>query len=159
MLRSVAIALNNDLLECDRTSIGYPKDTLLAAKEIEEADELRRRTAQLWQENKSLYESHARDLNMKCLWDDEFSSIDERLEKMKKNDTYGAEPEILSLVHVIKRPVHVYYHGGFDKFTEFGEAFTESPPIRVVNYPDRRRGQPGHYDLLLTTQDKSEQPL
>ena len=46
----------------------------------------------------------------------------------------------------------------FDKFREFGEAFTESLPIRVVNYPDRGRGQPGHYDLLLTTQDKSEQP-
>ena len=158
MLRSVAIAPNNDLFECDRKSIGYCKDTLLAAEEIEEADELRRRTVQLWQENKSLYEFHARDLNMEYLWDDEFSNIDERLEKMKTNDTYGAEPEILSLVHVIKRPVHVYYHGGFDKFTEFGEAFTESPPIRVVNYSDRGRGQPGHYDLLLTTQDKSEQP-
>ena len=108
MFRSVAIALNNDLLECDRTSIGYPKDTLLVAKEIEEADELRRRTVQLWQENKSLYESHARDLNMEYLWDDEVSNIDERLEKMKKN-THGAEPEILSLVHVIKRPMHVHY--------------------------------------------------
>ena len=60
-------------------------------------------------------------------------------------------------MHAIKWPVHVCYHGGFDKFTEFCEAFTESPPIRVVHYPERGCVQPSHYDLLLTTQDKSEQ--
>ena len=118
-----------------------------------------RKTVQLWHENKPLYESHARALQLEYLWDDEFDSIEERLLKMKENGTYAGQPEISSLVHVIQRSIHVHYNGAFiNKSTQFGEAFSESPPIHLVNYPDKGRGHPGHYDLMLFNHVNSKQP-
>ena len=68
---------------------------------------------------------------------------------MKKSDTYAGEPEILALVHVVKRPIAVHYPGT-DKSTLFGEAYQKSADtVHLLSYPDKGRNSPGHYDLLF----------
>ena len=49
---------------------------------------------------------------------------------MEKNAEYGGQPEILALVHVIERPITVYYEDS-DKGTVFGEFFTDRPSIDI----------------------------
>ena len=62
---------------------------------------------------------------------------------MEKSHTYAGQPEILALVHVIKRPIAVHYMWT-NKSTHFGEAYQESADtVRLLNYP-------GHYDLLVS---------
>ena len=79
--------LDADLLACETNQLGYPLDTSLAKRETEKSDELRRKTIELWQENKALYELHAADLRMDyLLWDDEYPSFEDRLQEMSKND-------------------------------------------------------------------------
>ena len=46
-------------------------------------------------------------------------------------------PEILALVHVIKRPITVHYEDS-DKGTVFGELFTCRPGTYILYYPEER---------------------
>ena len=113
------------------------------------ADELRKKTVRMWRANKLVYESHAHDLALDHFWDDGYRDIAHRLFEMVKTKTYAGEPEILALVHVIKRPIAVHYQSSPDKSTVFGEAYKDSAEaIHVLNYPNRQ-GSPVHYDLLV----------
>ena len=49
-------------------------------------------------------------------------SLEKSLKAMEKNAKYAGQPEILALVHVIKRPITVHYEDS-DKGTVFGEFF------------------------------------
>ena len=94
----------------------------LAKQETEKADQFRKRTILMWKANKEVYESHASDLGLAHFWDDCYQDISESIADMEKSDTYAGEPEILALVHVIKRPFAVHYPGT-DKSTLFGETY------------------------------------
>ena len=75
---------------------------------------------------------------------------------MVKPKTYAGEPEILALVHVIKRPIAVHYQSSPDKGTIFGDAYKDSAQtIHVLNYPDSN-GPPGHYDLLVCSKKQAK---
>ena len=63
----------------------------------------------MWKANKEVYESHASDLGLAHFWDDGYQDISERIADMEKSGTYAGEPEILALVHLIKRPTAVHY--------------------------------------------------
>ena len=68
---------------------------------------------------------------------------------MEKNAEYGGEPKILTLVHVIERPMIVHYEDS-DKSTVFPEFFTDRPGIDILYYPEERdnKGElikAGHY--------------
>ena len=57
-----------------------------------------------------LVKSYGDDLGLEYLWHrDEYGSLENSLKTMEKNAEYGGQPEILALVHVIKRPITVYY--------------------------------------------------
>ena len=57
-----------------------------------------------------LVKSHRDDLDLEYLWNgDEYSSLENSLKAMEKNSEYGGQQEILSLVHVIERPIIVHY--------------------------------------------------
>ena len=56
---------------------------------------------------------------------------------MEKNAEYGGQPEILALVHAIKRPITVNNEDS-DKGTVFGEFFTDRPGIDILYYPEER---------------------
>ena len=71
---------------------------------------------------------------------------------MEKNAEYGRQPEILALVHVIKRPITVHYQDS-DKGTVFGEFFTGHASIDILYYPEERddKGElikAGHYVFI-----------
>ena len=71
---------------------------------------------------------------------------------MEKKVEYGGQPEILALVHVMKRSITVHYEDS-DKGTVFGEFFTDRPWIDILYYPEERddKGElikAGHYVLL-----------
>ena len=74
---------------------------------------------------------------------------------MEKNAEYRGQPEILTLVHVIERPITAHY-GDSDKDTVFGEFFTDLPGTDFLYYPEKRvdKGElikAGHYVLLRRT--------
>ena len=49
-------------------------------------------------------------MGLEYLWHgDEYNSLENSLKAMEKNAEYGGQQEILSLVHVIERPVTVHY--------------------------------------------------
>ena len=53
------------------------------------------------------------------LWNgDEYGSLENSLKAMEKNAEYGEQPEILTPVHVIERPITVHYEDS-DKGTVF----------------------------------------
>ena len=59
-----------------------------------------------------LVKSHGDDPGLEYLWNgDEYSSLENSLKTMEKNDEYGGQyaQEILALVHVIERPITVHY--------------------------------------------------
>ena len=71
---------------------------------------------------------------------------------MEKNAEYGRQPEILSPVHVIERPITVHNEDS-DKGTVFGEFSTDRLSTDIVYYPEERddKGElikAGHYMLL-----------
>ena len=71
---------------------------------------------------------------------------------MERNAEHGGQPEILALVHVIKRPITVHYEDS-DKGTVLGESFTDRPGIDILYYPEERddKGElikAGYYVLL-----------
>ena len=134
------------LLSCVRNEDGWPTGVDLAKQK---ADQLRKRLIQMWKDNNEVCESHTSDLGLAHFWDDGYQDISESIADMKKSDTHAGEPEILALVHVIKRPITVHYPGT-DKSTLFGEAYQKSADtVHLLSYPDRGRNSPGHYDLLF----------
>ena len=50
---------------------------------------------------------------------------------MEKNSEHAGQPEILSLVHVIERPITVHYKDS-DKGTVSGEFFTDRSGIDIL---------------------------
>ena len=57
-----------------------------------------------------LVKSNGDDLGLEYLWNgDGYGSLENSLKTMEKNAEYGGQPEILAPVHVIKRPITVYY--------------------------------------------------
>ena len=77
--RSVAGACDDALLSCVRNEGGWPAGVGLAKQETEKADQLRKRTIQVWKANKEVYESHASDLGLGHFWDDGCQDISERI--------------------------------------------------------------------------------
>ena len=78
-----------------------------------------------------LVKSHGDDLGLEYLWNgDEYGSLENSLKAVEKNAEYAGQPEILALVHVIKRPISVYC-GDSDKGTVFGAFFTDRPSIDI----------------------------
>ena len=100
-----------------------------------------------------LVKSHGDDLGLEHLWNgDEYSSLGNSLKAMEKNAKYGAQPEILALVHVIERPITVHNEDSH-KGTVFGEFFAARPGIGILYYPEEPddKGElikAGHYMLL-----------
>ena len=79
-----------------------------------------------------LVKSHGDDLSLEYLWNrDEYGSLENSLKTMEKMAEYG-EPEILALVHVIKRSITIHYEDS-DKGTVFGEFFTDRPSIDILS--------------------------
>ena len=77
----------------------------------------------LWVTMSLFVKSHGDDLSLEYLWNgDEYGSLENSLKAMEKNAEYGEQPEILALVHVIERPITVYYEDS-DKGTVFGDFF------------------------------------
>ena len=137
------------MLSCVRNEGGWSTGVDLAKLETEKADQLRKRTIQMWKANKEVYKSHASDLGLAHFWDDGYQDISEIIADMEKSDTYAGEPEILALVHVIKRLIAVHYPGT-DKSNLFEEAYQNSADtVHILSYSDRGRNSPGHYDLLF----------
>ena len=62
LFRFVAVVCDDVLLSCVRNEGGWPTGVDLAKQETEKADQVRKRTIQMWQANKEVYESHASDL-------------------------------------------------------------------------------------------------
>ena len=57
-----------------------------------------------------LVKSHGDDLGLKYSWNgDEYSSLENSLKAMEKNEGYGGQQEILALVYVIERPITFHY--------------------------------------------------
>ena len=161
LFRSVAVACDNVLLYYVRNEDGWPTGVDLAKLETEKADQLRKRTIQMWKANKEVYESHALDLGLAHFWDDGYLDISERIADVEKSGTYAGEPEILALVHVIKRLTAVHYPST-GKSTLFGEAYQKSADtVHLLSYSDRGRNSLGHYDLLFYEgeEDKSTELL
>ena len=74
---------------------------------------------------------------------------------IEKNAEYRGQPEILTLVHVIERPITAHY-GDSDKDTVFGEFFTDLSGTDILYYPEKYvdKGElikAGHYVLLRRT--------
>ena len=78
-----------------------------------------------------LVKSHGDDLCLEYLWNgDKYGSLENNLKAMEKKAEYGGQPEILAPVHVIERPITVYYEDS-DKGTVFGEFFTDRTSIDI----------------------------
>ena len=57
-----------------------------------------------------LVKSDGDDLGLEYIWNrGEYSSLGNSLKAMEKNAEYGGQQEILAPVHVIERPITVYY--------------------------------------------------
>ena len=58
---------------------------------------------------------------------------------MEKSSIYGGQPEILTLMHVLERPIVVHFENQ-DKTIEFGEFFN-SQPYHILYYPEEKDEQ------------------
>ena len=57
-----------------------------------------------------LVKSHRDNLGLEYLWNgNEYSSLENSLKAVEKNAEYGGQQEVSALVHVIERPITVYY--------------------------------------------------
>ena len=132
----------------------YTVNAKHAELERRSAHQLRLKAFEMLRSSTQLVKSHGDDLGLEYLWNgDEYSSLQNSLKTMEKKAEYG-EPEILALVHVIKRSITVHYEDS-DKGTVFGEFFTNRPRINLLYYPEERddKGElikVGHYVLLRT---------
>ena len=96
-------------------------------------------------------------MNLMCMtwdwiifeWMDRYENIDKRISEMAKPKTFAGEAELLTLVHVIKRPIAVRYQNAQHRSLQLGEAYTGSAnTVHLLNYPDDQ-DNPGHHDLLV----------
>ena len=93
--------------------------------------QLRLKAVEMLRSRTQLVKSHGDDLSLEYLWNgDEYGSLENSLKAMEKNAEYGEQPEILAPVHVIERPITVYYEDS-DKGTVFGDFFTDRPSIDI----------------------------
>ena len=83
-----------------------------------------------------LVKGHGDDLALEYLWNgNEYSSLENSLKAMEKNVEYGAQQEILALVHVIERPITVHYETQTKAL--YLEKFTDCPSTYIL-YQSRR---------------------
>ena len=113
-----------------------------------------------------LIKGHGDDLGLEYLRKgDEYSSLENSLKTMEKNAEYGGQQEILTLVHVIERPITVHYETQ-TKALYIWRSFTDCPSIDIL-YQFKERDdkgeliKAGHYVLLrratLSSQPENEQ--
>ena len=81
-----------------------------------------------------------------------------KITEMAKSEAFTGEPELLTLVHIVKRPIVVQYED-VARQTLFGEAYLKdsADTVNLLNYPDSKN-LPGHYDLLVTEEKQEGQP-
>ena len=106
---------------------GYPVNAKHAELKRRSAHRLRLKAVEMLRSSTQLVKSHGDDLGLEYLWNgDEYGSLENSLKTMEKNAEYGGQPEILALVHVIKRSITVHCEDS-DKDTVqvFGEFFTD----------------------------------
>ena len=124
---------------------GYPVNAKHAELERRSAHQLRLTAVEMPRSSTQLVKNHGDDLSLEYLWNgDEYGSLENSLKAMEKNAEYEGQPEILTPVHVIQRPITVHYEDS-DKDSVFG--------IDIVFYPEERDDKrelikPGHYVLL-----------
>ena len=115
------------------------------------AHQLRLKAVEMLRSSTQLVKSHGDDLGLEYLWNgDEYRSLENSFKAMEKNAEYEGQPEILTPVHVIDRPITVHDEDS-DKGTVFGEFFTDRRGIDILYYPEERddKGEKaGHYALL-----------
>ena len=151
--RVVASGDDETLVSCSRQESGYPVNAKHAELERRSAHQLRLKAVEILRSSTQLVKSHGDDLGLEYLWKgDEYGSLENRLKAVEKNAEYGGQPEILALVHVMRRPITVHYEDS-DKGTVFGEFFTDRPSIDILYYLEERddKGElikAGHYVLL-----------
>ena len=110
---------------------GYPVNAKHAELDRRLVYQLRLKAVEMLRSRTQLVKSHGDDLSLEYLWNgDEYGSLENSLKAMEKNAEYGEQPEILALVHVIERPITVYYEDS-DKGTVFGDFFTDRPSIDI----------------------------
>ena len=98
---------------------GYPVNAKHAELERRSVYQLRLKAVEMLRSRTQLVKS--RDLGLEYLWNgDEYGSLENSLNAMEKNAEHAGQPEILTLVHVIERPITVHYEDA-DKGTVFGE--------------------------------------
>ena len=132
----------------------YTVNAKQAELERRSSHQLRLKAFEMPRSGIQLVKSCGDDLSLEYLWNgDEYGSLENSLKTMEKKAEYG-EPEILALVHVIKRSITVHYENS-DKGTVFGEFFTDRPSIDILYYPEELddKGElikVWHYVLLRT---------
>ena len=62
LFKAVAMAGNIELIDYGRSPSGMPVNRLMAEIEDSTAKDLRKQTIRLWEENRQIYKSHAKDL-------------------------------------------------------------------------------------------------
>ena len=56
-----------------------------------------------------LAKSHGDDLGLEYLWNgNEYSSLENSFKAIEKNAEYGGQQDVLTLVHVVERPITVH---------------------------------------------------
>ena len=121
--------------------------------ERKSAQQLRLKAVEILRSSTQLVKSNGDDLGLEYLRNgDEYGSLENSLKAMKKNAEYGGQPEILTQVHVIERPITVHCEDS-DKSTVSGEFFTDRSSIDILCYPEERddkgeRIKAGHHVLF-----------
>ena len=93
---------------------------------------------------------------MTPLFDDDYVDISQTVSGMEKCKTFALKPELVVLVHIIKRPIAVHYEDAAGQKL-FGEAYQDSAESsHLLNYPDSDNSS-GHCDLLLTEERREGQ--
>ena len=110
---------------------GYPVNAKHAELERRSVYQLRLKAVEMLRSRTQLVKSHGDGLGLEYLWNgDEYGSLENSSKPMEKNAEYSGQPEILSLVHVIERPITVHDEDS-DKGTVFGEFFTDRPGMDI----------------------------
>ena len=95
---------------CSLSYFGYLVNAKHAELERRSAHQLRLKAVEMPRSSTQLVNSHGDNLSLEYLWNgDEYGSLENSLKAMEKNAEYGEQPEILTPVHVIQRPVTVHY--------------------------------------------------
>ena len=95
---------------------GYPVNAKHAELEIRYPHQLRLKAVEMLRSSTQFVEMTP---GLEHLWNgDEYGSLENSLKAMEKNAEYGEQPELLTPVHVIERPITVHYEDS-DKGTVF----------------------------------------